>query len=182
MIRLPGAWIISCFICFSSSVFPEQEARPCQVFFSPKDNLCKHLIQKIDNEEKGIKAAIYTFTHRQIKDALIRAKQRGADVQILVDPSCSKYAKILEDLDRENIDVFLFSTISSKKRPLMHHKFCLFDSDKSVWTGSFNFTYKADKENYENALILTDMDAYEKFVKEFESVKLDCKKFFHEKD
>ncbi len=40
--------------------------------------------------------------------------------------------------------------------PIMHHKYAIFD-DKTVWTGSFNWTLSANNKNSENVVVIDQM-------------------------
>ncbi len=149
-----------------------------QAFFSPGEGICRNLLETINVEQGSIKIAIFTFTHQEIKKALIQAKHRGALVEVIIDQQANRKSRLVEDLVKANIDVYAFETSSPKKRPLMHHKFCLLGKNKRVWTGSFNFTYKADRENYENIILIEDEELYSSFQTQFENLKYKCKKIY----
>jgi len=163
--------------CVFTSIltFAQETEKPLtsEVYFSPKDHLCRQLISHIDQEEESLQIAIYNLTHREIKEALIRAKGRGVGIEVIVDEGYKKYPALVNDLMQESIPIFVYNPKSSSKnrRPLMHHKFCLFGKQKKVWTGSFNFTYKADRENRENAVVLSEDDVFSRFHSEFEHLK-----------
>jgi phosphatidylserine/phosphatidylglycerophosphate/cardiolipin synthase-like enzyme len=144
------------------------------VYFSPKDHLAEQLISLIDAEQKSIHAAVYTFSHRGISEALIRAKKRGVDVEVVVDAFSVKMRFPLLRLSRSGIPVFVFDppfdATKRQKAPLMHNKFCVF-SGRAVWTGSFNFTYEATTANRENALYFEDPDLAHRYLEQFRTIK-----------
>ncbi len=43
------------------------------------------LVKKIDNSEKRVWVGVYTFTVPSLREALLRAKKRGVDVQIILE-------------------------------------------------------------------------------------------------
>jgi len=166
------------FFSIALSAREEPHSSLCESYFSPEDNVASRLIELIKAEKKSIKIAIYSLRHRGIVNALIEAKKRGIVVEMIVDPISVKGRSPLKRLSQEGVAIFVWNaqqvegqfSHKSKKRELMHHKFCLFH-EELVWTGSFNFTYEADRSNHENAVVLHDEEGARKFVKEFEHLK-----------
>ena len=157
-------------------------ATDVQVFFSPKDNVATHLIDRIDNEEKQVLVAVYCLSHRGVSDALIRAKRRGVQVEVIVDPF-SLYSKMaLGKLTHAKVDLSVWDEKLSVpirggkamqhggRRPLMHNKFCVF-GDSVVWTGSFNFTYDATYAHRENVVVIEDEKLAACYIREFQEIK-----------
>jgi len=148
-------------------------ASPISVYFSPDDNLQNRLIELIDGEKKEIKIAIYTFTNRRIASALNRAKERGVRVELVADVSSAKESLPYGTLEKKGAKVHTFFSEATRpsNRALMHHKFALFRENERgehiVWTGSFNFTYKATRQNRENAVVFSDQNVYTAFSEEF---------------
>ncbi len=144
------------------------------VYFSPEDQLDKRLIEQIEKETKSIHICIYTFTHRHVANALVEAKKRGVEVEVIVDRFSVKFKSSLEKLVEAGIPVFVWNPHRSKAahRPLMHNKFCVF-TDK-VWTGSFNFTYEASNNHQENALVLQNAAIASAYKGQFHTIKLRC--------
>ena len=56
-----------------------------EVFFCPADNCSEKLVSKINSAEKTIHVAIYSFTHDEIAQSLIDAKNRGIEVLVLME-------------------------------------------------------------------------------------------------
>ncbi len=144
-------------------------------FFSPEDHLEKQLIDKIEKEHRSIRVCIYTLTHRDIIAALIAAKKRGVDVEVLVDKFSVKARSPLYKLVGASIPVFVWDPNLGRKkktrRPLMHNKFCVF-GDSTVWTGSFNFTYDASQIHQENALLIQDEALAHAYLNQFNTIKM----------
>lgn len=174
--RLRAFFLQLIFLCIPILVFPSQgeEKSNVKLYFSPQDHLAEHLIGYIEKENKSIYVAVYCLTHRGISEALVKAKQRGVEVEVIVDPFSVKARSPVVRLAGSGIPVYvwdpLFDTAKRKKAPLMHDKFCVFGG-KSVWTGSFNFTYEADTVNRENALYLEDGEHAKKFLDQFRAMK-----------
>lgn len=148
-----------------------------QALFSPDDNLQEILVQLIDREKEYILIAIFSFTDSIIANALVEAKKRGVQVEIVTDISCTrdKFSKI--DFLKENgIKVYVYNprnvTILNN---IMHNKFVLFgkniENKPLLWTGSFNFTKSAQLNNQENILILDELSLIERYRKQFAILK-----------
>lgn len=156
----------------------------CEAYFSPRDHLAERLIQLIDKEQKSVQVAIYCLTHTGIANALIRAKERGVRVEVVVDPYSIKVRSPLKKLVAAEVPLYVWEPKrllsmgrSAERRPLMHDKFCLL-GDHTVWTGSFNFTYDANLSHQENVLIVEDLDIAKKFREEFTTIKqLGCQSY-----
>ncbi|MCM8535373.1 MAG: phospholipase D-like domain-containing protein [Lentisphaeraceae bacterium] len=136
------------------------------------DNECEDIvIDEIAKAKKRIRVAIFTFTRFSIAKAMIKAKARKVDIQIIVDKKQaeSEYGqKILNLLRKHNIEITLFPTA---ERVHMHHKFLIVDS-RSVITGSYNFTTAASKHNSENIISFNDANIAQHYVKEWNKLKL----------
>jgi phosphatidylserine/phosphatidylglycerophosphate/cardiolipin synthase-like enzyme len=134
----------------------------CQAFFTPQDDLTSLFIAMVDAEQKSIHGAMYMFTDKKIAQALVNAKKRGVNVQIILDQismiSCGK-GKFLQE---NGVPVFVHRTqeFNPYTMALMHHKFFVFGCNKDkkslLWTGSWNCTLRATQHNDENVIVLDD--------------------------
>jgi len=159
-----------------------------QVFFSPSDHVADRLISYIDEEKKSIKVAVYCLTHHKIAQALIQAKERGVEVEMVVDPFSVRTKSPLHKIAKSGIPIYvwdpaaqstLFHTKKDKRfhRSLMHDKFCVFGNNL-VWTGSFNFTYDAANSHQENVIVLEDLTLAQCYIEEFNLMKArGCRSF-----
>ena len=153
-----------------------------EVFFSPDDHPKSRLIRLIESAKTKIYAAVYMFTDKDIASALVKAKQSGVDVKIIVDPTTteSKFGQV-QTLKKNGITVFVFDTkqhhssnLKAKSfAALMHNKFAVVD-DTTVWTGSFNWTQSANVRNQENVVITTNKNAYKRFLDHFSILTKRC--------
>lgn len=149
-----------------------------RALFSPDDNVQKSLINLIDQESKSIRIAVFLFTDIEIAKALIRAKMRDVQIEIVTDPSCLQdtFSKI-SFLNDHDIPIFVYDpthykTVMSNK---MHNKFALFERNLNngslVWIGSFNFTKSADVNNQESVVVLDSPDIIKQFYAQFALLK-----------
>ncbi len=142
-----------------------------EVFFSATDGCKDKIINAIESAEKSIKVAVYSFTSREISEALIR-KSHSVDIRVITDgeQAQSKFSKH-SFLIKNGVRVKIADYSDTKKRfiiPKMHHKFMIID-DKFVITGSYNFTASAEEMNDENCVFIYEApDIIKKFNNEFE--------------
>lgn len=132
---------------FSSSVSPGE----VQAIFCPSVECENSLIRLIDGAETEVLVMIYSFTLGGIKDALIRAKERGVKVRIIMDKqqAGNQYA-VDEELEAQKIEL-----LRDTNSRLMHNKVAIIDK-KIVVTGSFNWSTNARDYNDENIIIIHD--------------------------
>ncbi len=134
----------------------------CKAYFTPQDDVTALCIAMIDAEQKSIHGAIYMFTDKKVAQALVNAKKRGVDVQIILDQismvTCGKGTFLQEN----GVPVFVHRTqgYNPYTMALMHHKFFIFGSNQDnkswLWTGSWNCTLRASAHNDENVIVLDD--------------------------
>jgi len=149
----------------------------CKAFFAPIDNLTALLIERIVAEKKSIYGAMYMLTDKKISQALIDAKKRGVDVQIVIDQismcSCGK-GKFLQEA---GVPVFVHRTqeFNPYTMPLMHHKFFVFGCNEEnvalLWTGSWNCTVRGTQHNDENVILVDDSVAIQQYLDIFVQLK-----------
>src|SRR3954462_6858725 len=97
------------------------------VYFSPEDHLEKRLIEQIEKEKKSIHACVYAFTHTGIAKALIEARNRGIEVEVIVDRSSVKVRSPLKKLREAGVAFSVWDSEPPRRktarRSLMHNKF-----------------------------------------------------------
>lgn len=134
-------------------------------------NECESMIlQAIREAEKEILVAIYSFSYEKIADALIQKHRNGCRVMIKMDQGqakkkwCRPAVRKLKEADVK------LDLISMQKKNHMHNKFIIIDR-KVVISGSYNFTYAATMENWENLIRVDDSITAEKFAEEWQKIK-----------
>lgn len=134
-----------------------------KIFFSPNGGATEETIEQIDKAENYIDIAMYSFTSEPIAEAIIRAKERGVKIRILMDKQQAggKYSKYQYFVDN-GIDV-----IRDIHAGIMHNKVAVIDGN-ILFTGSFNWTKSAEVRNEENLLQFIDepeiIEIYQKRV------------------
>ena len=117
--------------------------------FSPKGGCQDAVIREIQKARREILVQAYSFTSEPISKALVEAKKRGVQVEILLDHSNEK---------EPHTDLHLFiekglAPLIDAHHAIAHNKVMIIDR-RTLVTGSFNFTNQAEHENAENLLIL----------------------------
>ena len=164
-------FIICVFYTFSFFILSSSE-----IYFSPEDKIADKLITMLDAATSKIHLAVFVFTYKKLAEAMVRAKNRGLDVQVIIDEACMKnFNNKIFMLKDANIDLFIFKSGGVRFAPKMHNKFVIFD-DKFVSTGSFNWTWSASKINEENIVILSDTEDVKSYESRFELLKKRCMK------
>lgn len=125
-----------------------------QYAFPPHDSADRMIIEAIDGAREQILVQAFSFTHRRIADALVRARNRGVDVRLIADYEQTRQIEhnLVRDVARAGVPVLIDSQHASA-----HSKIMVIDGARAncaVITGSFNFTFAAQHRNAENALIL----------------------------
>ncbi len=126
-------------------------------------------VTMINNATKFVHIAVYEFriynTTMPIANALIKAKQRGVDVKILLDASTwntkttSKNKKTIEFFKQHGIEAKYDSLTKT-----MHAKFIVVDN-ATVLVGSTNIVYYGLTQNHEANIMLKN----EEIAKQFEN-------------
>lgn len=122
-----------------------------EVAFSPNNGVTELVVKNIGLAQKTILVSAYSFTSKDIAEALLAAKKRGVDVKIILDKSqiSQKYSSATF-FTNQGFDLRI-----DIKHAIFHDKVMIID-DKTVITGSFNFTKAAETKNAENLLVLHD--------------------------
>lgn len=117
----------------------------------------KRILELIEGAKDEILVAQFTFTHPQITEALINAKQKGVEVRVVIDYLSSKGAskKVVERLLQNEIPLFF-----NRSGALMHHKMAYIDR-KIFIVGSTNWTKGAFSKNQDDLIVLKDLSKKE---------------------
>nr|MDQ3028377.1 phospholipase D-like domain-containing protein [Pseudomonadota bacterium] len=111
----------------------------------------------------------YLFTDRKIANALLAARKRGVEVEIVGDATQQQAGGLphLKALERAGVRVFLNGTLAAS-----HNKIVIVDgasAASTVITGSYNFTQAAQAKNAENIVLISGNRAVtDRFVDNFE--------------
>lgn len=142
---------------FDSPTLTRHQTMPAtgtiQLAFPPEDNATGLVVQAIESAKKQVLVQAFSFTSREIASALIQAKRRGVDVQLIADRDQT------DKIERNRV-----AEIASGGVPVLidghhtaaHNKVMVIDvgtPNATLVTGSMNFTYGGQKNNAENLLV-----------------------------
>ena len=122
--------------------------------FTPGGDAAGLIVRTIDAARSQVLVQAFSFTHREIADALIRAHRRGLDVQIIAD---QEQTNALQSAAMQSVLAAGLSVFMDADHSAAHNKVIVIDQNAkqpALITGSFNFTFAAQYRNAENVLVL----------------------------
>ncbi|MFN8383136.1 MAG: phospholipase D-like domain-containing protein [Anaerolineales bacterium] len=125
-------------------------------------------VEAIDSAKLSIDIAVYSLSLNSIRDALLRAHDRGVRVRMVMES---------DNLDRTDPQKLIDAGIpilGDRREGLMHNKFAVIDNS-DVWTGSTNYTDTGVYDDNNNMIHIRSVKLAEDFTKEFEEMFLDDK-------
>lgn len=134
-------------------------------YFSPGDECRDIIINQINSALTRIKICVFTISDDRISNAILTSYKRGLDIRVISDNDKSlDVGSDISRLAQAGIAVKMDSTPNH-----MHHKFMVVD-DRSLITGSYNWTQSAARFNHENILLTSEGGVVKSFLKEFEQL------------
>ncbi|MDI6775297.1 MAG: phospholipase D-like domain-containing protein [Verrucomicrobiota bacterium] len=132
----------------------------------------KLVIEALKTAKSEILVAVYNFTQRNVSQALVEAAARKVKVIVKYD---ARSMKELPGMTQtigylRNRGVTCAGVTMRREYGKMHHKFAVVDG-RTVVTGSWNYTFTAAKENYENVVRIVSADVARAFSREFEQIR-----------
>jgi phosphatidylserine/phosphatidylglycerophosphate/cardiolipin synthase-like enzyme len=122
-----------------------------RVYFSPDGGCTDAIVDEINTARSVIRVQAYSFTSAPIAKAMVEAKKRGTDVQVILDKGqrTAKYSSA-DFVAHAGIPTYI-----DTEHAIAHNKIIIIDN-QTVITGSFNFSKAAEEKNAENLLIIKD--------------------------
>jgi phosphatidylserine/phosphatidylglycerophosphate/cardiolipin synthase-like enzyme len=147
----------------SGGLTVKQEPVRIAAYFSPGEACRNTIVQQLEQATRRIRICVFTISDDRITDAIVHAHRKGVDIRVLTDNDKSlDLGSDIERLAREKISVRMDNTTNH-----MHHKFMVTD-DKTLITGSYNWTVSAARYNHENILLTEEPGAVKEFLHQFE--------------
>ncbi|MBR4363522.1 MAG: DUF1669 domain-containing protein [Prevotella sp.] len=134
------------------------------------DNIESEIYASINSARQRINIAVAWFTNQALFDSLLNATQRKVEIKII----------LLNDILNRNEFGLDFGLLANKGADIrfavtnlgtMHNKFCIIDN--MVITGSYNWTYPANK-NSENILMTDEESVVNSYREEFDRLFCDA--------
>jgi phosphatidylserine/phosphatidylglycerophosphate/cardiolipin synthase-like enzyme len=129
----------------------QQGPQDLHPFFSPKGGCTQAVVEQLNGAKRQVLVQAYSFTSSPIARALVDAKRRGVDVQVILDKSQrgERYSSATF-LANEGVPTYI-----DPVHKIAHNKVMVIDG-QTVITGSFNFTKSAEEGNAENLLVINN--------------------------
>ncbi|HTS22033.1 MAG TPA: phospholipase D family protein [Casimicrobiaceae bacterium] len=127
-----------------------------EVAFTPGDAIDRLIVDAVDRAQSEILVNAYNFTHRGIARALVAARGRGVAVSVIADLEQARATpqSVLPELVSGGVEVRLDGNFQNA-----HNKVIVIDAGGAhpvTITGSFNYTFAAQRHNAENVIVLRD--------------------------
>ncbi len=149
-----GALVYAVASNFDSPSIQVPAAGSIEVAFSPSEGSEQLVIKVVDSAKSELRILAYSFTSAPLVKALLRAKKRGVDVQLVADEKnnvrddrSGKARAALSALVNAGIAVRTINVY-----PIHHDKVIVADRE-TVELGSFNYSDAAARRNSENVLV-----------------------------
>ncbi|HYC37739.1 MAG TPA: phospholipase D-like domain-containing protein [Usitatibacter sp.] len=139
-----------------------------EVAFSPAEDVAGLIVSRIAAANASVLMQAYLLTDRRIANALLAARKRGVEVELIGDAAQQASGGLphLKALVRAGVRVYLDSSHGAA-----HNKIVILDGEgagATVITGSYNFTRAAQRSNAENVVVLSGNRAVtDRFVANF---------------
>lgn len=127
-------------------------------FLPDNQQAVERLLTLIHQAKKRIRIGMFTWTREDLADAVIAAKKRGLDVEVMMDHYAGKgaNAKVVEKLCEAGVSL-CFNTGNG----LLHYKMMMID-DEILVNGSANWTKAAFTQNDDCFIVLRDLTPVQK--------------------
>ncbi|MBR1620160.1 DUF1669 domain-containing protein [bacterium] len=120
-----------------------------EVYFSPQDKTSKRIVELINSAKNYIYVPTFLITHKDITEALIKAKKKNIDVRIIIDANSVNTRNTKHKLLRESGVLLKAENYAGK----LHSKTMIID-DEYLILGSMNFSNSGENKNDENMLVI----------------------------
>ena len=136
-----------------------------EVYFSPQDGVANHVLQRLAAATRSIHFMTFSYTSDPIATTMIKKAQAGVLVQgVFETQNAHGSGSQFDRLKQGGVEV-----LEDGNCYILHHKVMVLD-DRTVITGSYNFTSSAEQDNDENLVIVDDPALARAYLDEFARV------------
>ena len=140
-----------------------------RAYFSPGVSCLEAICEQIKAARHTLEICVFTITDNRITTVIEDAIKRRINVRIISDDMKSgDRGSDVGRLSEGGADVRI-----DRSPNHMHHKFAIVDN-KTLITGSYNWTRSAAESNEENIVVLQESQLTKKFQQEFKAVWERC--------
>lgn len=138
---------------------------PILAAFSPEDKPVQYIVEALQKARRSIRFMAFSYTQPDMGNAMIEQIKRGVKVEGVFETvgSDSEFSEMLP----------LHCAGGAMRRDgnpgFLHHKVIIID-DRTVITGSLNFSDGANRNNNENILIIENAEIAKRYLEEFQRV------------
>jgi cardiolipin hydrolase len=137
-------------------------ATHAEVYFSPNDDCVAAIRRFLGQAARQLDICVFTIADDRLTDAVLAAHRRGVRVRLLTDnDKLHDRGSDVRQLHAAGLPIRVDRTDNH-----MHHKFAVADN-RTVLTGSYNWTRSAAELNLENLLISDDQTLVKRYTTEF---------------
>lgn len=123
--------------------------------FTPGPESCaEQIADKIDAARSSVRVQAYYLTQPLILRSIAAAKHRGLDVEAILDKSQDRHASARSHYSGATYLANAGVPVWIDDAPAIAHSKIIILDDRTVVTGSFNFTKSADTRNAENVVVI----------------------------
>lgn len=126
------------------------------------------LAAAIDSAKLSVDVAIYSLSLNSIRDALLRAHDRGVQVRMVME------SENMERADAQRLKDAGIPILGDRREGLMHNKFVIIDGSE-VWVGGMNYTDSGAYDDHNVMMRIRSIKMAENFIREFEEMYVDDK-------
>jgi phosphatidylserine/phosphatidylglycerophosphate/cardiolipin synthase-like enzyme len=140
-----------------------QDGVPIAIYFAPEDDVLTQIINQIGGAQRSIRFMAFSFTVSQVADELQRQAEAGLSVRGI-------YETVGSQTEFSTLTQLFCAGVEVRQdgNPfVLHHKVFIVD-DRTVVTGSFNFSSNATRSNDENLVIISSPVLAAQYTAEFE--------------
>ncbi|SEE90030.1 phospholipase D family protein [Pseudomonas coleopterorum] len=154
MIRATRRFLIPAPIGVLFLIASAVQAAQVEVGFSPEGSAETLVVNVIQKAEHQVLLMGYSFTSPSVVKALIAAKRRGVDVQVVLDARGNEGKSSQAAM---NLIAHAGIAVRTNAAYKIQHDKVIITDGRNVETGSFNYSSAAAHSNSENALVLWDV-------------------------
>lgn len=121
------------------------------------------LADAIDSARLSVDIAIYSLSLNSIRDALLRADDRGVQVRVVAE------SDNLDRSDPQRLKDAGIPILGDRREGLMHNKFVVIDGSE-VWVGGMNYTDSGAYEDNNVMIRIRSVKMAENYTREFEEM------------